>query len=57
MNIYAVYDLREKEQCVRIGTLQEIVIYLNLTVREIDSALRRHKIIRKRYEICYLFSE
>lgn len=57
MKIYGVYNIKEKEQCMRVGTLQEIVKFLNLTTRELGLALRRNSIIRNKYEICYLYKE
>ena len=57
MNIYGIYDIKQNEQCLRVGTLQEIIKFSNLSVREIGLALKNRKIIRTRYQICYLFKE
>lgn len=57
MNIYGIYNLDEKEQCVKIGTLKEIVKFLNLTARELETALKKNSTIRKKYKIYYLFKE
>lgn len=57
MRIYGIYNLKEKEQCIRIGTLAEIIKFLDLTAREIGSALKRNSIVRNQYRICYLFKE
>lgn len=57
MNIYGIYDIEEKEQCIRIGTLNEIVMFLNLIAREIGKALKSNNLVRNKYEICYLFKE
>lgn len=57
MKIYAIYDLKEKEQCTRIGAIDEIARYLNLTAREIGRALNNKKKIRNQYELYYLFEE
>lgn len=57
MKIYGVYNIKEKEQCMIVGTLQEIVKFLNLTTRELGLASRRNSIIRNKYEICYLYKE
>lgn len=57
MNIYGVYDLKDKEQCVIVGTLIEIIKFLNTTARSIDRAIKKHDLIEKRYEVCYLFKE
>ena len=57
MNIYGIYDIKEKEQCIRVGTLEEIIKFLNLTVRELGKALKSNSTIRNRYKIYYLFKE
>lgn len=57
MNIYGIYDIKNNEQCIRVGTLEEIVKFLNLTVREIGRALNKNDTIRKSYKIYYLFKE
>lgn len=53
MNIYGIYDIKEKEQCVRVGTLQEIVKFLSLTARELDRALKTESTVKNKY-IFYL---
>ena len=55
MNIYGIYDIKEKEQCIRIGTIDEIARFLSLTAREVNSALKRNNLIKKQYKLCYLF--
>ena len=57
MNIYGIYDLKEKEQCIKIGTLDEIIKFLDLTVKELGRALKNNNLVRNKYEICYLFKE
>ena len=57
MKIYGIYNLKEKEQCVRVGTLEEISRFLNLTGRELGRALNNHNMVRNKYEICYLYNE
>lgn len=57
MKIYGIYNLKEKERCERVGTLQEIMIFLDLSTRETGSALKRNTMIRNKYEICYLYKE
>ncbi len=57
INIYGIYNLKEKEQCIKIGTLKEIAIFLDLTAKEIGLALKRNATIRNKYEICYLYKE
>lgn len=57
MKIYGIYNIKENEQCMRVGTLQEIMIFLDLTTKEIGLALRRKATIRNKYEIYYLYKE
>ena len=57
MNIYVIYNEKESEQCVRVGTLPEIVKFLNLTVREVGRALNKNNLVRHKYKIYYLFKE
>lgn len=57
MNIYGIYDTKNNEQCMRIGTLQEIVKFLNLTARQIELALTKNMIIMHKYKIYFLFRE
>ncbi len=57
MNIYGIYDIKEKEQCIKIGTLEEIIKFLDLTVREVGRALKNNNLIRNKYKLCYLFKE
>jgi len=42
---------------MRVGTLQEIVKFLNLTAREMSRALRKNNTVRNHYKIYYLFNE
>lgn len=56
IKIYGIYDIRQKEQYERVGTLKEITKFLNLTTREIQYGLKKH-LIRNKYEMCYLFKE
>ncbi len=57
MNIYGIYNEKESEQCIRVGTLPEIVKFLNLTVREVGRALNKNNLVRHKYKIYYLFKE
>lgn len=57
MNIYGIYDVKEKEQCMRVGTLEEIIKFLNLTARELGRALKSDSLIRNKYKIYFLFKE
>ena len=57
MNIYGIYNVKENEQCMRVGTMQEIVKFLNFTPRELGRALKNKNVIRNKYEVCFLFKE
>ena len=57
MKIYGIYNIKENERCERVGTLQEIIIFLDLTSREIGRALRKNDLIRKQYKLYYLYKE
>lgn len=57
MNIYGISDIKNNEQCMRVGTLQEVVKFLNLTAREMSRALKKNNTVRKHYKIYYLFNE
>lgn len=57
MKIYGIYNIKEKEQCLRVGTLEEIINFLDLTARELSRALKNNNLIRSKYEICYLYKE
>lgn len=57
MKIYGIYNNKENEQCMRVGTLEEITKFLNLSSRDLGLALRRNSTIRNTYKIYYLFKE
>lgn len=57
MKIYGIYNIKDNEICLRIGTLKEIANFLDLTSNEIDRALIKNNLIRCQYELCYLFNE
>ena len=57
MKIYGIYNVKEKEQCMRVGTLEETIKFLNLTARELGRALKSNSTIRNTYKIYYLFEE
>lgn len=57
MKIYGIYDTKNNEQCLRVGTLKEVVRFLDLTAREIGRAIKSNNLIRDQYKLCYLFNE
>lgn len=56
MKIYGIYDTKNKEQCLRVGTLQEIIKFLDISARSLKKALNGKK-VRSRYDLVYLFEE
>lgn len=57
MKIYGIYDLIQNELCLRIGTLNEVVRFLDFTPREIGRAIKTNSTVRNRYKVYYLFEE
>ena len=57
MKIYGIYNKKEKEQCLRVGPLQEIIKFLDISARELSLALKKNNLVRNKYEICYLYKE
>ncbi|MBR2744923.1 MAG: hypothetical protein IKE01_06500 [Clostridia bacterium] len=55
MKIYGIYDLKNSEQCVRVGTLGEIINFLSITTRETTRMFKDK--LRGRYKVIYLFTE
>lgn len=60
---YAVYDMKDYEQCVRIGTMKEIAEFLNCSSDGIRSYISHKKagktesLIHKRYEVVKVTDE
>lgn len=55
MKIYGIYDLDNNEQCIRVGSLGEIIKFMNITPRETTRMLQNK--LRNKYEVIYLFEE
>lgn len=55
MSIYGIYN--KQEECLRVGTLKEIIIFLDITPRELSRVIKKDNFIRNEYKICYLFEE
>ena len=45
MKIYGIYDTKNSEQCLRVGTLKEVVRFLDLTAKEIGRAIKSNNLI------------
>lgn len=56
MNIYGIYDLSNKEQCVTVGTVDEIMKFLGLTPRAFTKVMRAGN-YKDRYLITYVYNE
>ena len=57
MRIYGIYDLKNNEQLMRVGTLMEIIKFLNIQPRSFDRAIKTGTLIKRQYQILYLFEE
>ena len=57
MKIYGIYNMKDNESCMRVGTLIEIVRFLDLTARELSRALNKNNLVRNTYRVCYLYTE
>lgn len=56
MKIYGIYDLKNKEQCLRIGDIREIAEFLSITPRKFNNVIRKG-IYGNRYKVLYMFEE
>lgn len=56
MKIYGVYDIKDNEQCIRVGTLPEIINFFSITARETTRMLKKCR-LRGKYEVVYLYTE
>lgn len=62
-NEYAIYDMKDYEQCVRIGSMKEISEFLNCTSDSIRSYMshkkagRRDSLIHKRYDVVKIIDD
>lgn len=59
---YAIYDMKDYEQCVFIGTMQEIAKFLNYSKQSLYSYLSRKKsgeqdLLNHRYELVEVIEE
>lgn len=62
-NEYTIYDMKDYEQCVRIGSMKEISEFLNCTSDSIRSYMshkkagRRDSLIHKRYDVVKIIDD
>ena len=57
MNIYGVYDMNYKEQLVRIGSIKEVITFLDIPVRSFDKLINNNKLYQNKYKLLLLFEE
>lgn len=57
MKIYGIYDMKEKEACMRVGTLKEITTFLEITGRELSRAINKNNLVKSKYKVCYIYNE
>ena len=57
MKIYGIYDITDTEQVVLIGTISQVINFLNISPRKFDTIIKTAKLIDKKYQILYLFDE
>lgn len=57
MDIYGVYDLKQKEQCILVGNLLDVKKYFGITARKLNNILKKHEIYKDRYELVYCYEE
>ena len=61
--VYAIYDTKYYEQCVRIGTIKEIADFLNCSTETVRCGAsrrrngRRKNLLKSRYEIVELVED
>lgn len=48
-SFYAVYNIKDNEQCVMVDTLDRIAKYVGIKERSIRKAMYLHKNIRRKY--------
>lgn len=48
-SFYAVYNIKDNEQCVMVDTLDRIAKYVGIQEQSIRKAMYMHKNIRKKY--------
>lgn len=56
MKIYGIYDLKNKEQCLRVGDIREIVEFLNVTARGFGKIIKS-RVYQHRYEVLCVYEE
>lgn len=56
MKIYGIYDLKDKEQCLKVGDVKEIVEFLNVSARKFDRLIKSG-LYQHRYEVLCVYEE
>jgi hypothetical protein len=55
MDIYGIYDKKDKEQCIFVGTLKEIKNFLGCSIRTFNNYLKYGG--NDRYSLVYVYKE
>lgn len=55
--IYGIYDMKDNEQCMRVGTAMEITKFLGIPARSFERAINKNNFLQRRYKIYFLFEE
>jgi len=56
MKIYGIYDLDNKEQCLKVGDIREIINFLGVTARGFGRIIK-NRIYKHRYEVLCVYEE
>lgn len=56
MRIYGIYDLKNKEQVVMVGSILEIINFLNVSARSFDRLIKG-ALYKERYQVLYVYQE
>lgn len=57
VNVYGVYNIREKERCEFVGTFRELMDFLGMSRNVLYSSMSHGTIIRRKYEVVKVFQE
>ena len=55
--IYGVYDTRNDNECIFIGTRKEVADYFGRTSQSISQVISNHNLIKFRYKVKFVYYE
>ncbi len=55
--IYGIYDTKDDDSCIFVGSRKEVADYFEKTPLAISQAMSNGNIIKKRYEVKFLYYE